>query len=75
MFLDSHVRGFEHFGSVSRRIRYDNLKAAVERVLKGRDRVESDRFVAVAGRIAWSHGEPDAIFFAQKCWGSPQILA
>lgn len=47
VFLDGHVRAFEHFGGVPRRIRYDNLKAAVERVLKGRDRVESDRFVAL----------------------------
>jgi hypothetical protein len=30
-----------------RRIRYDNLKPAVARVLKGRHRVESDRFVAL----------------------------
>jgi hypothetical protein len=47
VFLDGHVRAFEHFGGVPDRIRYDNLKAAVERVLKGRDRVESDRFVAL----------------------------
>jgi transposase len=47
VFLDGHVRAFEHFGGVPGRIRYDNLKAAVERVLKGRDRVESDRFVAL----------------------------
>jgi transposase len=47
VFLDGHVRAFEHFGGVPNRIRYDNLKAAVERVLKGRDRVESDRFVAM----------------------------
>ncbi len=47
VFLDGHVRAFEHFGGVPRRIRYDNLKAAVERVLKGRDRVESDRFIAL----------------------------
>ena len=47
MFLDGHVRGFEHFGGVPDRIRYDNLKAAVTKVLKGRDRVESDRFVAL----------------------------
>jgi hypothetical protein len=45
--LDGHVRAFAHFGGVPGRIRYDNLKAAVERVLKGRDRVESDRFVAL----------------------------
>ncbi len=47
VFLDGHVRGFEHLGGVPRRIRYDNLKAAVTRVLKGRDRIESDRFVAM----------------------------
>lgn len=47
VFLDGHVRAFEHFGGVPARIRYDNLKAAVARVLKGRDRVESERFVAM----------------------------
>lgn len=47
VFLDGHVRAFEHFGGVPKRIRYDNLKAAVERVLKGRDRIESERFVAL----------------------------
>src|SRR5215218_2837969 len=47
VFLDGHVRAFDHFGGTPRRIRYDNLKAAVERVPKGRDRVESDRFVAL----------------------------
>ncbi|MDQ3145904.1 MAG: IS21 family transposase [Actinomycetota bacterium] len=47
VFLDGHARAFEHFGGVPQRIRYDNLKAAVERVLKGRDRIESDRFVAL----------------------------
>jgi transposase len=47
VFLDGHVRAFEHFGATPARIRYDNLKAAVERVLKGRDRIESDRFVAM----------------------------
>ena len=45
VFLDGHVRAFEHFGGVPGRIRYDNLKAAVERVLKGRDRIESERFI------------------------------
>ena len=47
VFLDGHVRAFEHFGGVPKRIRYDNLKSAVERVLKGRDRIESERFVAL----------------------------
>jgi transposase len=47
VFLDGHVRAFEYFGGCPERIRYDNLKAAVERVLRGRDRIESDRFVAL----------------------------
>ena len=47
VFLDGHVRAFEHFGGVPGRIRYDNLKAAVVKVLKARDRIESDRFVAL----------------------------
>ena len=47
VFLDGHVRAFEHFGGVPGRVRYDNLKAAVVKVLKGRDRLESDRFIAL----------------------------
>jgi transposase len=47
VFLDGHVQAFEHFGGVPGRVRYDNLKPAVTRVLKGRDRLESDRFIAL----------------------------
>jgi transposase len=47
VFLDGHVRAFAHFGGVPGRVRYDNLKAAVVKVLKGRDRLESERFVAL----------------------------
>jgi transposase len=47
VFLDGHVRAFEHFGGCPARVRYDNLKPAVVRVLKGRDRAESERFVAL----------------------------
>ncbi len=38
---------FAHFGAVPARIRYDNLKPAVVRVLRGRDRTESERFIAL----------------------------
>ncbi len=47
VFIDGHVRAFEHFGGLPGRIRYDNLKPAVARVLKGRDRKETERFVAM----------------------------
>ena len=46
-FLEGHVLAFEYFGGVPGRIRYDNLKPAVVRVLKGRDRTESERFTAL----------------------------
>jgi len=47
VFLDGHVRAFAHFGGVPRRIRYDNLKPAVVRVMKGRGRIETERFIAM----------------------------
>jgi len=46
-FLELHVQAFEWFGGVFPQIRFDNLKSAVKKVLKGRRRVESDRFVAL----------------------------
>jgi transposase len=46
-FLEGHVLAFEHFGAVPGRVRYDNLTSAVIRVLKGRDRAEAERFIAL----------------------------
>jgi len=46
-FLEGHVLAFEHFGAVPARIRYDNLRPAVIRVLRGRDRAEAERFIAL----------------------------
>jgi transposase len=46
-FLEGHVLAFAYFGAVPGRIRYDNLKPAVTRVLRGRDRAESERFIAL----------------------------
>ena len=46
-FLEAHVHAFGRLGGVPlEQIRYDNLKPAVSRVLFGRSRVESDRWVA-----------------------------
>ncbi|MBA2663302.1 MAG: IS21 family transposase [Bradymonadaceae bacterium] len=42
-FLDGHVRAFEHFGGVPQRIVYDNLKAAVQKIVRG-ERDLSERF-------------------------------
>jgi transposase len=44
-FLAGHVDAFSRLGALPARIRYDNLKPAVARVLLGRDRVESERFI------------------------------
>ena len=46
-FLEGHVHAFGVLGGVPvTHIRYDNLKAAVSRVLFGRGRLESDRWVS-----------------------------
>ena len=44
-FLDGHVRGFEFFGGVPRRLAYDNLKSAVTHVGRGRERRLNERFM------------------------------
>jgi len=43
-FLDGHVRAFEYFGGVPKRLAYDNLKSAVTRVGKGRERILNETF-------------------------------
>jgi transposase len=47
-FLDGHVRAFAHFGGVPGRIAYDNLRAAVVRILVGGERALTPRFAALA---------------------------
>jgi transposase len=57
-FFEGHVLAFAHFGGVPfGQIRYDNLKPAVVRILKGRDRAENERFTALR-----SHYGFDAFF-------------
>jgi transposase len=46
-FLEAHVEAFRFFGGSFAVIRYDNLRAAVKQVLRGRRRVEQDRFVTL----------------------------
>ena len=45
-FFEGHVQAFRFFGSMPRRITYDNLKSAVYRILEGRNRQEQQVFVA-----------------------------
>jgi len=46
-FLEGHVTAFARLGGVPARIRYDNARALVARVLRGRDRIETERFIAL----------------------------
>jgi len=46
-FLEGHVIAFARLGGVPARIRYDNARALVARVLRGRARQETERFVAL----------------------------
>lgn len=46
VFFDGHAVAFDFFGGVPRQIWYDNLKIAVLKVLKGRNRQEQEAFVS-----------------------------
>lgn len=46
-FYEGHNLAFTHFGGVPGTIRYDNLKAAVIKVLMGRQRFENLKFIAL----------------------------
>ena len=56
-FLEGHAQAFDWFDGVFAEVRYDNLTSAVKQVLKGRRRLESDRFVALR-----SHYLYDSLF-------------
>lgn len=45
-FLEAHELGFAYFGGVFHTLRYDNLKAAVKKILRGYQRQETERMVA-----------------------------
>jgi len=44
--FESHLRGFSYLGGVPLRVRYDNLKTAVYKILEGRNREEQSLWVA-----------------------------
>jgi len=46
-FIEGQTEAFRWFGGVFHLLRYDNLTLAVKKVLKGRRRKETDRFVAL----------------------------
>jgi len=45
-FLGAHEHAFQYFGGVIRDLRYDDLKAALKKILRGFRREETARFIA-----------------------------
>ncbi|HET8907232.1 MAG TPA: IS21 family transposase [Ktedonobacterales bacterium] len=45
-FLEAHEHAFHYFGGVFRLLRYDNLKSAVKKILRGHRREETTHFIA-----------------------------
>jgi transposase len=45
-FLEAHELAFGYFGGAFHLLRYDNLKSAVQRILRGSQREETARFIA-----------------------------
>jgi transposase len=45
-FLEAHEHAFDYFGGVFRVLRYDNLRAAVKKIVRGFRREETARFIA-----------------------------
>src|SRR3984957_12071680 len=45
-FLDAHEHAFNYFEGVFRTLRYDNLASAVKKIVRGRQRVETERVIA-----------------------------
>ena len=66
-FLEGHALAFDWFGGVFAEVRYDNLGSAVKKVLRGRRRVETDRFVALR-----SHYLFDSMFTTPGIEGAHQ---
>jgi transposase len=56
-FLEGHELAFKRFGGVFKRLRYDNLKSAVKKILQGHRREETARFIAFR-----SHWKFEAVF-------------
>lgn len=44
-FIEAHVAAFSYFGGVFKKIRYDNLTSAVKKVLRGRKRIQTEKFI------------------------------
>src|ERR1700726_391396 len=50
-FLEAHEHALQYFQGVFRVLRYDNLKAAVKKILRGFRREETARFIACRSHL------------------------
>lgn len=46
MFFDAHMDAFGYYGGVYRELVYDNLTLSVKRILRGKKRIEQERFIS-----------------------------
>jgi transposase len=44
--LEAHEKAFAYFGGVFRTVRYDNMTSLVKKILRGYQRIETDRIIA-----------------------------
>ncbi len=51
--LEAHELAFAYFGGVFRTLRYDNMASLVKKILRGRQRIETDRIIAF--RSHWGY--------------------
>jgi len=51
--LEGHEYAFRYFGGVFRTLRYDNMTSLVKKILRGRQRIETDRIIAF--RSHWGY--------------------
>src|SRR4029077_4800050 len=51
--LEAHEHAFDYFGGVFGTLRYDNMPSLVKKILRGRQRIETDRIIAF--RSHWGY--------------------
>ena len=51
--MEAHELAFGYFGGVFRTLRYDNMRSLVKKILRGRQRIETDRIIAF--RSHWGY--------------------
>ena len=51
--LEAHEHAFDYFGGVFQKLRYDNMASLVKKILRGYQRIETDRIIAF--RSHWGY--------------------